>query len=91
MSNRLLSRGLTERMLFPHVQDREFIHYGYGVWVTIIGHKKFKYFVMGGDPGVVMQSSYYPEWKAKAHVLANVESGAGFIASQIDEVLFRSS
>lgn len=61
------------------------------LWMTTIDHKKFKYFIMGGDPGVVMQSSYYPEWKAKAHVLANGDSGAGFIASQIDEVLFGSS
>lgn len=88
MSNQLLSKSLTERMLSPHVQDSEFIHYGYGVWITIINNKIFKYFVMGGDPGVVMQSSYYPALKAEAHVLANLDRGAGLIASRIDEVLF---
>ncbi len=88
MSNQLLSTSLTERMLTPHVQESEFIHYGYGVWMTIINNSVFKYFVMGGDPGVVMQSSYYPALKAEAHVLANVDRGAGFIASRIDELLF---
>ncbi|MFF2093111.1 serine hydrolase domain-containing protein [Paenibacillus sp. NPDC058174] len=87
MKNQLLSKSLTERILSPHVQDSEFIHYGYGVWITMINNEIFKYFVMGGDPGVVMQSSYYPEMKAELHVLANVDRGAGLIATRINEVL----
>lgn len=87
MSNQLLSECLTEQMLSPHVQDSELIHYGYGVWITMINNNIFKYFVMGGDPGVVMQSSYYPALKAEAHIIANVDRGAGFIASRIDEAL----
>ncbi|GFN31440.1 hypothetical protein PCURB6_17000 [Paenibacillus curdlanolyticus] len=87
MNYQLLSKSLTERMLTPHAQDDEFIHYGYGVWMTMINNEIFKYFVMGGDPGVVMQSSYYPRLNAEAHVLANVDRGAGIIASRIDEAL----
>nr|WP_230202498.1 serine hydrolase [Paenibacillus ihumii] len=87
MKNQLLSKSVTERMLFPHVQDSGVIHYGYGVWITVINNEIFKYFVMGGDPGVVMQSSYYPELKAEAHILANVGQGAGSIASRMDEIL----
>lgn len=89
MGNRLISKSLTEQMLFPHIQDSEYIHYGYGVWITIINKEIFKYFVMGGDPGVEMLSSYYPKLKGEVHVLANVDKGAGLIASRIDEKLFR--
>ncbi|MNW21633.1 hypothetical protein D3C71_2226600 [compost metagenome] len=42
---------------------------------------------MGSDPGVVIQSSYYPDSKAEVHVLANVDKGAGLIASKIDEAI----
>lgn len=87
MGNRLLSKQLTEKMLHPHIKDSEFIHYGYGVWIEIRNNEIFKYFVMGSDPGVVMQSSYYPESKAEVHILANVDEGAGLIASKIDEVI----
>lgn len=89
MRGQLLSKSITEQMLYPHAQDSEYIYYGYGVWMTIIDNKIFKYFVMGADPGVVMQSSYYPKLKAEAHVLANVGNGADLIASRIDEMLFQ--
>lgn len=89
MGNQLLTKDITEQMLSPHIQDSEHIHYGYGVWITMVDNEIFKYFVMGGDPGVVMLSSYYPKLKAEAHVLANVDHGAGMIASRIDEILFR--
>lgn len=89
MGNQLLSKSLTEQMLFPHIQDSKYTHYGYGVWITIINQEIFKYFVMGGDPGVEMLSSYYPKLNAQVHVLANVDKGAGLIASKIDEELFR--
>ncbi|MFC6331869.1 serine hydrolase domain-containing protein [Paenibacillus septentrionalis] len=88
MENRLLSKELTEKMLYPHARESEYIHYGYGVWMIIDHNKVFKFFVMGSDPGVVMQSSYYPASKTQAHVIANANSGASFIASQIDANLF---
>lgn len=90
LSYRLLSEKITKMMLFPHVQDNEYTHYGYGVWMTIINGEIFKYFVMGGDPGVVMLSSYYPKINAGVHVLSNVDEGAGVIASRIDEMLLNN-
>ncbi|MFD0712160.1 serine hydrolase domain-containing protein [Paenibacillus sp. GCM10027626] len=77
MRNRLLSKSLTEQMLYPHAQDSEYIHYGYGVWITIINNEIFKYFVMGGDPGVVIQSSYYPALKAEAHFFGKCRKRSG--------------
>lgn len=90
ISNRLLSESITKQILFPHAQDDEYIHYGYGVWITIINGEIFKYFVMGGDPGVTMLSSYYPLLMAGVHVLSNVDEGAGSIASEIDELLINN-
>ncbi|UVI29200.1 serine hydrolase domain-containing protein [Paenibacillus spongiae] len=87
MDNRLLSKHMTEIMLTPHIQDNEFIHYGYGVWIVMVSNKIFKYFVMGSDPGVEMQSSIYAESKLQAHILANINSGAGAIATRIDELI----
>lgn len=87
LDNRLLSESLTDTLLFPHVQDSGELHYGYGVWMIRREDETFKYFVMGYDPGVIMQSSYYPQLKAEAHILSNVESGADFIAAEVDERL----
>lgn len=87
ISNRLISENVTKQMLLSHAQDNVHIHYGYGVWITIINGEVFKYFIMGGDPGGVMLSSYYPKLKAEVHVLSNVDEGAGLIASRIDELL----
>ncbi|RJE85107.1 class A beta-lactamase-related serine hydrolase [Paenibacillus sp. 1011MAR3C5] len=84
---RLLSEESTARMLHPHAASNEHTSYGYGVWMTIMDGKPFKYFVMGSDPGVVMLSSAYLQPGVYAHVLANVERGAGMIASGIDEFL----
>lgn len=85
MDNRLLSKPLTEKMLTPLIKDNDYIHYGYGVWILIINNEIFKYFVMGSDPGVEMQSSMYPKSKLYAHILANIDNGAGSIATKIDE------
>lgn len=84
---RLLSEESTALMLRPHAAESEHTSYGYGVWITMIDGKPFKYFVMGGDPGVVMLSSAYMQPGVYAHVLANVERGSGKIASDIDQLL----
>ncbi|MFF2886210.1 serine hydrolase domain-containing protein [Paenibacillus sp. NPDC057967] len=87
LSFRLLSEESTALLLHPHAASNEHTSYGYGVWITIIDGKPFKYFVMGSDPGVVMLSSAYLQSGAYAHVLANVERGSGIIASGIDRLL----
>ncbi|GBF76381.1 penicillin-binding protein [Paenibacillus sp. 598K] len=88
MEGRLLSPEMTAELLRPQVEtDEEGLYYGYGVWMTQLDGEVFKYFVMGFDPGVCMLSSYYPALRAEAHVLANIDSGAGWIASDLDEQL----
>lgn len=87
LKNKLLSKSMTEQLLFPHVQASEYTHYGYGVWLTIINNNVVKYFVMGADPGVAMQSSYYPTLRAQAHILSNTDSDVDRLAAEIDETL----
>lgn len=86
---RLLSREYTEILLTPHIQEDGHIYYGYGVWILMIDDQIFKYFVMGSDPGVIMQSSIYAKSKMHAHIIGNISKGAGRIASKIDELILR--
>ncbi|MCR8641993.1 beta-lactamase family protein [Paenibacillus sp. N1-5-1-14] len=86
-NHQLLSPEITNRMLIPHEQEGEQTYYGYGVWILKRDNKIFKYFVMGSDPGVIMQSSVYPESKIHAHIIGNINKGAGMIAGKIDEVI----
>ncbi|MGM0881844.1 MAG: serine hydrolase domain-containing protein [Bacillota bacterium] len=88
MANLLLSKRLTEKMLSPHIRDTDYVHYGYGVWILKLNNEIFKYYVMGSDPGVEMQSSFYAKSKLHAHILANIGNGAGSIATQIDEAIY---
>jgi CubicO group peptidase (beta-lactamase class C family) len=88
MNHLLLSKSLTDIMLFPHQKENNYIYYGLGVWILIFHNEVFKYFVMGSDPGVEMQSSLYPKRNAQAHVLSNNGKGAGAIARKFDEMLF---
>ncbi|MNW68932.1 hypothetical protein D3C74_478300 [compost metagenome] len=51
------------------------------------GNTIFKYYVMGSDPGVSMQSSIYPENNMHVHIIGNMNNGAEMIASKIDEII----
>lgn len=88
INNRLLSPEYTNRMLTPHVKENEYTYYGYGVWITILDNTIFKYYVMGSDPGVTMQSLFYPRHNIHAHIIGNINKGAGMIASKIDEIIY---
>ena len=87
LNNQLLSPEYTNILLTPHIQENEHIYYGYGVWIMMIGNSIFKYYVMGSDPGVIMQSSVYAKSKIHAHIIGNINKGAGMIASKIDEII----
>lgn len=85
----LLSQAYTEILLTPHIQEDSQTYYGYGVWILMFDDTVFKYFVMGSDPGVIMQSSIYAKSKIHAHIIGNINKGAGMIASKIDEVIHK--
>ncbi|GIO98332.1 hypothetical protein J14TS5_34180 [Paenibacillus lautus] len=54
----------------------------------MINNEVFKYYIMGGDPGVEMLSSVYKGKGIRAHILSNNGYGAGVIANKIDELIF---
>lgn len=89
LNYQLLSQEYTTILLTPHIQDNNQLYYGYGVWILMLDDAIFKYFVMGSDPGVIMQSSVYPKSKIHAHIIGNINKGAGMIASKIDEVVYK--
>ncbi|WP_160036934.1 serine hydrolase domain-containing protein [Paenibacillus sp. An7] len=84
----LLNTHYTKLLLTPHAQENEFIHYGYGVWILKINNEICKYFVMGSDPGVSMQSSVYTNG-LHAHILGNTNVDTGEIARKIDEEIYK--
>jgi len=86
-NHQLLSLEYTNLLLTPHVKDDDQTYYGYGVWILMHDNAIFKYYVMGSDPGVIMQSSVYPMSNIHAHIIGNINKGAGMIARQIDEVI----
>lgn len=85
LNDQLLSRQYTELLLTPYIQEDDQTYYGYGVWISMRNSAIFKYFVMGSDPGVIMQSSVYVKDYIHAHIIGNINKGAGMIASKIDE------
>lgn len=90
-SNQLLSPDYTRILLTPHTKENEHIYYGYGIWIMMFDNTIFKYFVMGSDPGVTMQSSVYAKSKIHAHIIGNIDKGAGMIASKIDEFIHKGN
>ncbi|WP_410769430.1 serine hydrolase domain-containing protein [Fontibacillus sp. BL9] len=87
-NHQLLSPQYTHILLTPHIQDNDQTYYGYGVWISMRDNTILKYYVMGSDPGVIMQSSVYPVSKIHAHIIGNINKGAGMIATKIDEVIY---
>ncbi|MGG3744864.1 serine hydrolase domain-containing protein, partial [Paenibacillus chibensis] len=85
----LLSQEYTEILLTPHIHEEGQTYYGYGVWIRIVDDTIFKYFVMGSDPGVIMQSSIYAKNKIHAHIIGNINKGAGRIAGKMDEIIYK--
>lgn len=87
LDHRLLTPHYTNTLLTPHVKVNDQIYYGYGVWISMHHNCIQKYFVMGSDPGVIMESAVYPEQKAHVHIIGNVNDGAGRIVSKIEEII----
>ncbi|XEC96521.1 serine hydrolase domain-containing protein [Paenibacillus tarimensis] len=91
LDNQLLSQTYTNLLLTPQICASENVSYGYGVWISVINDCIFKYYVMGSDPGVTMQSSVYANHKIHAHVISNINNGAWPVASKIDQHVYREA
>ncbi|MCA1023705.1 serine hydrolase domain-containing protein [Halobacillus litoralis] len=83
----LLSEEMTSRLLQPHVQVNEEVHYGYGIWLNQKDEHIYKYHVMGCDPGVSFRSSYYPDAGLITVVPSNQESGPFEVTDVIEDFL----
>lgn len=83
----LLSEEMTSRLLQPHVQVNETVHYGYGIWLNQKDDHIYKYHVMGCDPGVSFRSSYYPDAGLTTVVPSNQESGPFEVTNVIEDFL----
>lgn len=84
----LLTKETVARMLTPQVRTEKSTSYGYGIWISIINDEIFKYFVMGFDPGVRMESSVYSKKGIRSHVMSNTTNGAGTVIREIDKSIY---
>ncbi|WP_374702522.1 serine hydrolase domain-containing protein [Bacillus sp. M6-12] len=84
-SNVLLSKKYTDILLRPHVQVKDGVYYGYGVWMNKKENNFLKYHIMGYDPGVSFHSAVYPERDLKVTIASNKSSGAFQIMKAIED------
>jgi CubicO group peptidase (beta-lactamase class C family) len=89
LSGRILAREWVDRFLSPSVwvsAEDESWHYGYGVWLqTLGGHWSAS--IVGGDPGVSMESQVWLSEGVILTVLSNVQHGASSIHQRLVERL----
>ncbi|WLD95465.1 beta-lactamase family protein [Alkalihalobacillus sp. AL-G] len=83
--NRLMGEKCTEMLLTPHVNVKEGVNYGYGIWINNHDDSIFKYHVMGYDPGVSFHSAYYPELGVKLAIPSNQNDGPFNVMKAIEE------
>ena len=71
-AHRLLNPELTALMLRPHIAaEGEGRYYGLGVWLNRQDETVTEWFVMGSDPGVALESGYFPARDVQISVLGN--------------------
>ena len=86
--HRLLGAETTGLMLTPRVEAGQHppcTHYGYGVWIDMLGGRIRKYFVEGFDPGVAMRSAFYPDRGAVFTMLANTSRAMWPLYTKIEQ------
>ncbi len=89
-AHRLLGPAMTERMLTPHIAtgwDAPYTHYGYGVWLTATEGETRRWFVVGEDPGVSFQSSYFPQEEVVLTLLSNGGEALWSLGPALEETL----
>lgn len=89
MSNQLLSKGMTKKLLTPRVEvdTTKNIHYGYSGYMEMEANKSNvkKFILMGYDPGVNFRGVYYPATGLTISVCSNKPDGAFEMLKIIDE------
>ncbi|MFP4345988.1 MAG: serine hydrolase domain-containing protein [Anaerolineales bacterium] len=87
---RLLGEEVTELLLTPHVAtgwEAPYTHYGYGVWIHPDERGVQRWFVVGGDPGVSFQSSYFPGEEVVLTFMGNAGETLWSFAGALEERL----
>lgn len=83
----LLSEYMTNELLKPHVFCVNDCYYGYGLYIIKRETGIYKYFLMGGDPGVNFISASYPKEKIEVTVLCNRDTGANEVSEIIESII----
>ncbi|WP_191561227.1 serine hydrolase domain-containing protein [Metabacillus idriensis] len=85
LTYRLLSEKYTKLLMTPHIQVKDGVDYGYGIWINRRKNTIYKFHVMGYDPGVNFHSAIYPKSGIKLAIPSNKSSGAFQIMKAIEE------
>ena len=91
ITNQVLSVEMTKHLLTPHIQVKEGVYYGYGVWISMNGDDVVKFHVMGYDPGVSFHSGYYPVSGLTLVVPSNASEGAYSVTKKLEELLLHEA
>lgn len=83
----LCSEETLETMLTPHVEVREDVYYGYGLWIHKRENQTYKYHVMGYDPGVSFHSAFYPNKRITLAVPSNRSDDAYDVMKAVEDTL----
>jgi CubicO group peptidase (beta-lactamase class C family) len=89
LAGRILCPKWVDRFLSPSVRvsdEDESWHYGYGVWLQTLGGR-WSASIVGGDPGVSMESQVWPDEGIILTVLSNVQDGASSVHQRIADRL----
>ena len=84
---RLMSEDVTNKLLTPHVCEKDEEFYGYGIWISKRDKEIYKYHVMGYDPGVSFHSSFYPQSGVTAVMTSNKSRGPYKIVKAVEEYI----
>lgn len=84
---KLLSEKTTNELLTPHMHQQNDCYYGYGLYVIKRKEDIYKYFLMGGDPGVEFMSAVYPNKDIEVIVMCNRDRGASDAAMIVEKLM----
>ncbi|WP_408006368.1 serine hydrolase domain-containing protein [Pseudalkalibacillus sp. A8] len=87
LSNKLLKEPTKDRLLKPHIQVKQDVYYGYGIWINKRAEEIFKYHVMGYDPGVSFHSAVYPNSGISLTIPSNKSNGPFKIMKFLEDEL----
>jgi CubicO group peptidase (beta-lactamase class C family) len=88
----ILSSETTSLLLDPHIKatpGEPGTHYGYGVWIDMHNAAVRAYSVVGFDPGVTMQSAFYPSEGIVLTVLSNTGNAVWRLCGEIEKLLYQ--